>query len=244
MNITPDMKMADVLFRNITLLPVIDRFNIKLGFGEKSVKEICSLNGVNLDFFLEITNSFIDEEYFPVVELNSFPVALMVNYLKKTHSYYLEEKVPELSKNISALIESERPDNSQFKLIGEFFSGYRNELENHINREENIVYPYILEIESAYTKNIISNDLYSRIKKYSINDFATEHDDVEEKLYDLKNLMIRYLPPPSKSGICNNILIELFRLEKDLTIHAGLEDKVLVPKVSAMEEYLLSLKKS
>ena len=89
-------------------------------------------------------------------------------------------------------------------------------------------------------QNKVSADIVKKIKNYSINDFAIEHDNVEEKLYDLKNIIIKYLPPCKNKTLCARILIELFRLEKDLNAHALLEDKVLIPKVAKMEEILLN----
>jgi len=241
MNITPEMKLADVLIHNYTLLPVISRFNIKLGFGDKTVAEVCKDTEVNIDFFLEITNSYVDEDYIPQKELGSFPVSLIVKYLKKTHLYYLDEKIPEIERNIDRVLEEEKSFNDKFKLVKNFFTEYKQELTKHINREETAIYPYVLEIESAYFKNKISKPFYLKIRKYSISDYASEHDNVEEKLFDLKNIIIKYLPPTSSTGLCNSILIELFRLEKDLNTHASLEDIVLIPKISAMEEKLLSL---
>jgi regulator of cell morphogenesis and NO signaling len=231
MNITSDMKLADVLFHNYTLLPVISRFNIKLGFGDKTVSEVCYDSEVNLDFF-------------PQKEMNSFPASLIIKYLKKTHLYYLEEKIPEIERNIDLVVDAEKSIKEKFKLVKAFFTEYKAELTKHINREEAIVHPYVLEIEKAFYMNAIDTDLYSKICKYSINDYASEHDNIEEKLFDLKNIIIKYLPPTNSTGLCNTILIELFRLEKDLNAHASLEDKVLIPKVAAMEEKLLSVYKS
>ena len=239
MNITPDMKMADVIHLNYSLLPVITRFNINLGFGDKTVKELCTEFTINLDFFIEITNSFIDDDYIPQKELNSFPVNLIVDYLKKTHAYYLEEKIPELNRQILELSEISDEKGDSIQLVQNFFGEYKEELQHHIEREENKVHPYVLAIEEAFTQNNIKEDLIEGIKTYSINDFAKEHDNVEEKLYDLKNIIIKYLPPCKDKALCNKILMELFRLEKDLNAHALLEDKVLIPKVAKMEEILL-----
>jgi len=235
------MKLADVLFHNYSLLPVISRFNIKLGFGDKTVAEVCSYCGVNIDFFLEITNSFVDEDYIPQKELGSFQVSLIVNYLKKTHLYYLDEKIPEIEQKIEQVFQSEKNLNDKFRLVKNFFSDYKQELTKHINREETIIHPFVLEIESAYLVNKISPELFQKIQNYSISDYASEHDNVEEKLFDLKNIIIKYLPPVSSVALCNSILTDLFRLEKDLNAHASLEDKVLIPKIAAMEEKLISL---
>lgn len=239
MNITPEMKMAEVIFNNYQLLPLLSRFGILLGFGEKTVSEVCSQYNVNLDFFLEITNSFIDDDYIPKKELLSFPVSLIVNYLQKTHKYYLEEKIPEIEMMIEEMVLCSDDESEKRKLIKNFFQEYKNEFLNHINREEKKVQPYVLEIENAFLNENLPENLKKRINEYSINDYAAEHDNIEEKLNDLKNIIIKYLPPFCHPSLYNKILIELFRLEKDLNSHAILEDKVLIPKVALMEKILL-----
>lgn len=240
MNITSDMKMADVIHYNYSLLPVITRFGINLGFGEKTVEEVCRESSVNLDFFIEITNSFVDEDYIPQKDLGTFSVKLIVDYIEKTHDYYLSEKIPELEAMIEEMVLKSGADARKSGLVKDFFSQYRKELESHIEREELKVQPYVIDIEKAYEKGVLEEELHRRIRNYSINDFATEHDNVEEKLYDLKNIIIKYLPPCPDRALCNRLLMELFRLERDLNAHAELEDKILIPKVSAMEETLLN----
>lgn len=242
MNITKNMKMAEVIHLNYSLLPVITRFEIELGFGDKTVEEVCQDNDINLDFFIEITNSFIDEDYIPQKDLNSFPVSLIVTYLEKTHDYYLSEKVPELEEMIDRMARLSDADAQKSELLMNFFKEYREELKNHIEKEELKVQPYVIEIEKAYEKEMLSESLREEILKYSINDFANEHDNVEEKLYDLTNIIIKYMPPCPDKALTNRILMELFRLEKDLNAHADLEDKVLIPKVSIMEEELLKMR--
>jgi len=243
MNITREMKMADVIHFNYILLPVISRFNIELGFGEKTVEEVCRDCDVNLEFFIEITNSFVDSEYIPQKDLGSFPVRLIVDYLQKTHDYYLTEKMPQLEAMIKKMVNKSGTENDNTRLLMNFFSEYQEELRNHIEREENKVQPYVLEIEKAFTRKELSDALEKSIQEYSIEDFANEHDNVEEKLFDLKNIIIKYMPPCIDKSLCNSLLMELYRLEADLNAHAELEDKVLIPKVSMMEDELIEIKK-
>lgn len=68
-----------------------------------------------------------------------------------------------------------------------------------------------------------------------IETYESTHDDVEVKLSDLKNLLIRHLPSLFCKELCQKLLTELFRLENDLKIHSFMEDKVLVPKVKCLE---------
>ena len=87
----------------------------------------------------------------------------------------------------------------------------------------------------------ISEEIKREMSAYSITDYEEEHDDVEEKLYDLKNIVIKYLPSSSDDKPYFNILKELFTLENDLNDHSRIEDHILVPKVEAMEFTIKSM---
>ena len=73
MSFKENTRMADLIHANYSLLPVFNRFDIQLGFGDKTVAEVCLHQGVNVNFFLEIINSFHDHDYFPQVHLQTFP---------------------------------------------------------------------------------------------------------------------------------------------------------------------------
>ncbi|MDA3880106.1 MAG: hypothetical protein PF436_06950 [Prolixibacteraceae bacterium] len=66
-----------------------------------------------------------------------------------------------------------------------------------------------------------------------------DHNQLEEKLFDLKNLIIKFLPPVKRKDILENLLIELFRLEDDLEDHSRIEEKVLLAKIIHLEQTIL-----
>ena len=70
--ITREWPMYKVVLENLQLLPLLPRFNLNPGFGEKSVDEVCRDHGVNTDFFLEIANAYLDELYVPEGGLSLF----------------------------------------------------------------------------------------------------------------------------------------------------------------------------
>lgn len=241
--INEHMKMADVIHLDYMLLPIINRFGIQLGFGNKTVAEICKKKKVNPDFFTEILNAFHDPEYFPKDHLQTFKIDLILDYLIKTHEYYMSFEVPKIEKLINDLINACKIKKESLLLLKDFFRDYKDELTTHINREDDVIYPYIRQLEKFILVGEASDDLKKRIKKYSIEEFANEHDNVEEKLFDLKNIIIKYLPPPKDSNLCNLILSSLFELEKDLNDHARIEDKILIPKVIRLEKKAIDLLK-
>lgn len=94
-------------------------------------------------------------------------------------------------------------------------------------------------MDEAIQNNKVDSELRALVKKESITLYADDHDNIEDKLFDLKNLMIKYLPPTEDYSLSNAILYELFRLERDLGDHSRIEEKVLIPKVEAIEKQIL-----
>ncbi|NOU48092.1 MAG: hypothetical protein HOO86_13670, partial [Bacteroidales bacterium] len=105
--------------------------------------------------------------------------------------------------------------------------------------------PYVKRLERLLSQSIDKEEIAKEIEAYSIQEYEEEHDDVEAKLYDLKNIIIKYIPSPSDSSLFNNILHDLFEFERDLNNHGRFENLILVPIVEKMEKDLLQkLKKS
>ena len=225
---TKQNKIVDLVEANYHLLPVINRFGINLGNKDRSLEKICAAANVNVDFFLVIVNTFHNEEYFPETELKSFSPVLIIEYLRKTHQYYIEYVLPKLESLLTQLIESNKTEIHQLDIIEQFYFKYKEELLLHINEEEQEVFPYIT--------NLVNNKQLNT--KYTIHSFEKEHSNVDIKLNDLKNLIIKYIEPIYDNNVCNDFLINLFRFEKDIKDHARIEDKILIPQVVKLEDQL------
>ena len=235
-----NMKLADVIHHDYNLVPVLSRFGIFLGFGDTNIENICKEKNINTDFFLSILNSFHDSRYADQKSLRGFPSSMVIDYLRKTHKYYLLNKIPEIERLITQMIQAEEINRESYSLLNKFFLEYKNELIKHVDREENIIFPYVLELEEAINNDVISEKLNDKIEKHPISCYYDEHEDVEEKLTDLKNILIKYLPPSLKSNPNQQnrykLVKELFVLEKDLNDHGTIEDLIMVPKVELMEQ--------
>ena len=154
--------------------------------------------------------------------------------------FYVDHKVPQIEGLIARLLDKASVENKKsYELIQNFFLEYKSELIAHIEREESHVHPYVLKIDEAFQNQSISEDIVEMIKREPISHYADDHDNIEDKLFYLKNLIIKYLPPTEDYTLSNAILVELFRLERDLSDHSRIEDKVLVPKVEGIEKQLL-----
>jgi len=235
--VTSDWKMADVILANHLLLPVIDRFDIALGFGDTTIKEVCRQNNVDTNFFLAIINTFHNEDYFPQKQLLSFSPLLIINYLKKTHNYYLEYVIPSIEVLLDGFLSGYKGKETDLKIIRRFYREYKQEIFSHINEEERIVFPYVLGLLTGSENPEAGSDDAGK-SKYSISDFERGHSNIDEKILDLKNIIIKYLDPAYDTKQCHAFLNALFLFEEDLKDHARIEDKILVPKVREIEKAL------
>lgn len=236
---TSNMKLAEVVQTNFNTLSVVCRFGIKLGFGDKSIKEVCADYGINYDFFLEILNAFHDPSYFPKKHLQSFSVEQIVEYLRKTHQNYTLEIIPLVESLMHELVKDCK-NPKEMKLVQKLFNEYKEELFKHLSWEDEKIFPYALSIEKACIQGEGIQKAKSLMKNYTMASFLEDHDDIESKLYDIKTLFIKYLPPVVNQQLCIRILREFSLLEKDINDHARIEEKVLAPKVIDMEKGLLS----
>ncbi len=219
-----NIKMSDFLYQDHRLLAVLYRLGIGLGFGEKTVDETCRAAEVNTDTFLLIANVYSLENYIPSQELlHAANVLDIVKYLHISHSYYLDIEFAELEKNLTELI---KPCNSAQKaVISKFFADYKAEVQHHFSYEEDIVFPYIYAIVKG-----------EKVEGYSIETFEENHDNIEEKMDDLRNIIMKYLPSECDTVTAIRILSHLSSLEEDLDKHTYIENSILIPLINEMEK--------
>lgn len=131
--LTSSSILSEIVSVNYLLIPVINRFGIKLGLEDKSVKTICEEYNLNLEFFLTIVNTYLNEDYFPEKKLKEFEIDLVTDYLKRTDMYYIHGQIPNIEKHLNALIATSDPNNKQLELIRKLFLRFKDALIHRIN---------------------------------------------------------------------------------------------------------------
>ncbi|RPI45192.1 MAG: hypothetical protein EHM46_01975 [Bacteroidetes bacterium] len=241
--ITRNMSMCEAVLENHRLLPLFPRFNIRLGFGEMSVEEVCSHFEVNTEFFLEIANAYLDVDYIPHENISEFPLDSLIQYLTRTHSYYLEAALPRVESKIRRLLEPSALSSRERELVTGFFNDYKKEFLDHISNEEDVVIPYIWELQKQSRRENPGTAFLESMAGYSIRDFAREHDPLQYSLENLSRLIIKKLPPFDDFDLCYEVLGDLASLVADLIDHANMEDRILVPRVAELEQEITRKKK-
>lgn len=218
-----DNKLSDLLVACHSLILVLPRFGICLGFGEKSVDEVCRQYGVDTVLFLKVCNIYAFAEYEPEVRTSdTCSVKALISYLLQSHSYYLEQRIPHIGSHLDRIARQGNP--KQGDTLRRFFLQYLQEVENHFRYEENDVFPYAC--------NLLAG---APTKGFTIHQFEENHSNIEDKLDDLTNIIIKYLPGDTLVAERTSVLFDLFQLSDDLKKHAFIENHLLVPYVEMLE---------
>ena len=176
-------KMRDLVREHSSLILVMGRFGISLGFGDKTVKEVCRTHGVDENTFLEVVNFVSNRKY----SYESLSLPSLIGYLKQAHEYYLEFNLPNIRRKLIEAIDCSGK-NELALLILKFYDEYVAEVKKHMEYENEVVFTYVEQLSQGYLN-----------RNFSISTFVGKHAPIEYKLNELKDIIIRYYP--EKNGV-------------------------------------------
>jgi regulator of cell morphogenesis and NO signaling len=182
--IKPDMCMADLVIENPSLLLLLERFGMETALNDTDVAQLCEQYEVNTPVFLLLCNLY--NGFFPQrkdINPEQHRLTDIIKYIKNSHRFYTFEKYPQIRDYIAQLYERQCPEDIQQLEI--FFGDYFEEVQEHLRYEEEVVFPYCSYLLEGKAKG--------EINAFSSAEYRDHHTDIETKLADLKNLMLKHL---------------------------------------------------
>lgn len=193
---------------------------------ESDFNSLLNDDKINVDFFLQLVALFQSEHELPIVQLKSFPVPVILDYLERTHRYYLGIKLLEIEQSIQNLY-WRIPENELLPYLVSFFEWIQKNLAFHIQMEEQQLFPYIQTLLRGEKGNA----------DFSVLSFMDHHSDtVELQISEVKKHIVRAQQTATEIFPFRVLLKQLDSFEKDLRIHARIEEEVLVPLTMEMEQ--------
>lgn len=232
LNITAGTRLSEAVSENPFLLLLLQHLEISLPLQEKTLEQVASEQGIGTELFLTFVNLYGDPGHSVDLFFTGAEVPAIIRYLRNSHRFYSEEVYPGITEIISRM--SNDGETGEIMMIEQFFTEYLAEVRNHFDYEEQTVFPYIIHLHDRIT----GSDQTRSGSDYSVAEYRDHHDDIEEKLDDLRNLLIEYLPLREGQPVRRRLLFKLHELEHDLKIHSRIEEQILIPLVACMETRL------
>jgi len=126
--------LADLLAEHNELIPVLNRFGIRLGVGDKTLHDLCEELDLNSDFILTVLNVYLDETYIPDASLALFDVESIADYFHQTVENYMHDLVPNIEKHLHAFIAISGPDNPELIMLRDIFMEFKERMTNHFRK--------------------------------------------------------------------------------------------------------------
>ncbi|MDD6516776.1 MAG: LuxR C-terminal-related transcriptional regulator [Prevotella sp.] len=216
--------LISIISDNYGVLQSLGCFGISLGFGDKSVKEVCESQHVDTLTFLTVIN-FTINGYLNNEDIDKVSISTLLHYLEASHAYYLDFELPFIRTGLS---EALNDGDSVARLIMKLYDEYAHAIRSHMLYEERTVFPYVKALERGELPN-----------NYNIETFSKHHVQIDRKLHELKNIIIKYLP---SDGLHNNqltaILYDIYNCERWLTEHSQVEDRIFIPAIRHLQDQL------
>jgi regulator of cell morphogenesis and NO signaling len=175
--------------------------------------------------------------YFPAHEM---PIRLVVEYLRHAHHLFIRERLPFLMYLIGGMEVHEGPEKAIAQDLRMIFPLFAEEFIAHIHEEEDTLFTYIAEMQRASKTPANAGELWLKMARRTIGDFAAEHQVHDDEMEGIRALTDNYTVRPGMSLPLRVLYYELARFELDLASHARLENTVLMPKALRLEAYVRS----
>ncbi len=218
----PHHRMSDLIADNFALLMMMSRFGITLGFGEATVQQVCEQHGVDTATFLAVANFISNDQPSFSADSDDLPqvdIEALMRYLKSAHSYFLDFALPRLRKQLEQAL-------PQPEMIMKFFTNLENEVREHMQGENEQVFGYVEQLLQG-----------NKSTEYGIENFASHHTHIDDRLFELKNILIKYYPATNvDNNLLGAVLYDIYACEQDLASHRNVEDCLFVPAVMQLEQ--------
>lgn len=153
--------LSQTLAQHHILIPIVNRFGIRLGVGNKTIETICEEQDLNIDFILTVLNVYLDEDYMPQNKLSQFDLEPIAAYFNETIQNYIHSLVPNIEKHLHAFIATSNSQNEELNILQKVFYQFKEELVLHLEKglKHTGAYPHELlrDIKSILIKHVSGN---------------------------------------------------------------------------------------
>ena len=199
--------------------------------GGKSLEQACWDRGLDPKQVVQQLEQAITEDEESTENWLDASLAELCDHIEQTHHAYLKEELPRLTNMVAKVANAHGDTRPELATVQEIFTSLRAELEPHMLKEEQVLFPAIRQLEqSADDPSFPFGTVANPIRM-----MEQEHDDAGYALSRLHTLTRDYQVP---EGACNTyraMLSGLHHLERDMHRHVHKENSILFPRAIELE---------
>lgn len=207
--------------------------------GAKSLHEACLHTEVPAEEILRRLSEN-REQVSPTGDVwTSAPLADLTRHIQEQHHQYVREAIPRIRTLLEKVKAKHGENHREIADIQMLFTEVGHEMIMHMQKEEQILFPYIDGMErSIQAKKMVEPSFFGTVRN-PIQAMMSEHDSAGELVKQIRGASSGYTPPPDACTSYLALYQELRQFEEDLHQHVHLENNILFPRAAEMEAAVL-----
>ncbi|MCL4694875.1 MAG: iron-sulfur cluster repair di-iron protein [Candidatus Hydrogenedentes bacterium] len=223
----------------VTERPSRSRVFEKLGIdyccgGKKTIAEVCEKKMLDPGMLLEALDAEAATDADSAFDYGSMSLSELADHIEATHHSYLRAELPRLSRMAQRVAKVHGDNDQRLQGVSDTFDAFAAELESHMAKEENVLFPGIRQIDGA-TK--MPNLPFGSVAN-PIHCMEQEHDGAGSALERMRELTDGFTPPDWACNTYRALLDGLHDLELNMHQHVHKENNVLFPRAIEREKEL------
>ncbi len=230
-----EQKVSEVVASNIKTAHVFKKYGIDFCCGGGiSIERACSKHAIQMDQLIaELMR--VDQAVLPAQNYNNWPLDFLMDYIIQTHHSYVLEAVDMIKSYAAKVVKVHGEGHPPVIEINELFLRVASELQFHMQKEEQILFPFIRKLVQEQKDKTSSLAPHFGKVANPIAMMEQEHELAGDLLKKIAVLSNNYTPPEWACNTFKALYAKLDEFEQDLHIHVHLENNILFPKAIALE---------
>ncbi len=162
----------------------------------------------------------------------------MISFIIETYHIPLKEILPEISTMLTRMIEVHGKEHPELELLKKCFIAFRTDMEKHLRKEEDILFPMILQLENAYTKNAERPKFHCGSIENPIHQMEYEHEQFDDLFKQMKHITHNFILPDDACKLFIKCYGTFLKMIEDTEIHATYENTILFARVKELTHLL------
>jgi len=203
--------------------------------GKRTLSDACSRKGLNPAKISEELVALDLENGAPDNRYSEWEPDFLISYIEENHHRYVRTKVPEISAYARKAAKVHGGHHPELVEIAQIFLQLAEELLDHLEKEEQVLFPYIRMMTEAQQKGEQPARPAFGTVENPVNMMQHEHDDAGEAMTRIRRLSSDFTPPEDACMTYRVLFQNLAAFEEDLHKHVHLENNVLFPRALKIE---------